>query len=193
MNRFALQPATSDERLALTFKADPASPAGQAAFGDLYSRYFEPLVNYATYKGGLGWEAPEDVAQSLFVQLAAGIENFDPAKGSWRSWLFCCMHNRIVDRYRQQARQPSYPMDPTDLGLFEEPGTAGAEHEVAGFRQTMDVVIRCLPPKYSRLLMAQMLGISNREMAAMEGLPLATAKSRLRIARQSAARLLAAA
>jgi RNA polymerase sigma factor (sigma-70 family) len=124
----------------------------------------------------------EEVAQQAFERAWTHAERFDPAKGSVRSWLSAISRNLAIDAVR--SRKPS-PTDPADLvrllGEAAEDPARLALHseEVAQLR----IALRALASEQARaVVMAGIYGMTAEQVAQSEGVPLGTAKTRIRSA-----------
>ena len=73
-------------------------------FVDIY----EPFVLELAYRRGLRGADADDLAQEVFVAVAAAIarRNLHPARGSFRGWLFGVARNLTVDLLAAQHKQP---------------------------------------------------------------------------------------
>lgn len=124
----------------------------------------------------------EDVAQQAFVRAWKRSSTFDPARGTVRAWLTTVTRNAAVDTLR--VRKPD-PIDPTDLIRLLGPGQEAPEDAVVRNEAHVRLrsCIRELPPEQARaLVMAGMYRMTAQEVAESEGIPLGTAKTRIRTA-----------
>ncbi len=73
-------------------------------FADTYSR----LIFSMAVKAGLAAPDAEDVVQETLLSVARKMPGFkyDPAVGSFKSWLLLITRRRIADRQRQRQREP---------------------------------------------------------------------------------------
>jgi RNA polymerase sigma-70 factor (ECF subfamily) len=125
--------------------------------------------------------AAEDVSQEVFVSVWERPEQFDPERGSLRTWLGTLTHRRAVDyvrreeaRRRRSEREASRAVTTPDV---EEMATALVMAERV--RATLDG----LPPEQRRAIqLAYFEGKTYRQVAEVLGIPEGTAKSRLRLA-----------
>lgn len=124
----------------------------------------------------------EDVAQQTFERVWRHAEMYDPLRGTVRTWVTRIAHNLAVDAAR--ARRVT-PLDPADLSAFvavvsETPEQYAVADE--GSRE-LRAAIRKLPPEQARaVVMAGIYGMTAREVAESESIPLGTAKTRIRTA-----------
>jgi RNA polymerase sigma-70 factor (ECF subfamily) len=124
----------------------------------------------------------EDVAQQTFERAWKRAASFDVGRGSVRTWLTTIAHNLAIDTVR--VRKPS-PVDPTDLIRLlghdtEEPEQHSLRAEAAA---ELRAAINDLPGEQARaVVMAGVYGMTAQEVADAEGIPLGTAKTRIRAA-----------
>jgi RNA polymerase sigma-70 factor (ECF subfamily) len=126
--------------------------------------------------------AAEDVAQQSFERVWRRAETFDPHRGTVRAWLTTITRNIAVDSLRH--RKPD-PLDPTDLirlygPATDEPETTTIRNES---RSHLQAALRNLPAEQARaLVMAGVYRMTAQDVADTEGIPLGTAKTRIRAA-----------
>lgn len=122
----------------------------------------------------------EDVAQHAFERAWRAARRYDPEKAAVRTWLTSITRNLAIDSRR--ARRPA-PVDPADLVRLL--GSPDDEPEQRSMRSDSARVLReaihALPPEQARaLVMAGIYRLTAEEVAAAEGIPLGTAKTRIR-------------
>jgi RNA polymerase sigma-70 factor (ECF subfamily) len=105
---------------------------GQAwrEFTDIY----EPLIQRLLRRRGLQDADVADVTQEVFQAVARAIERqmFDPARGSFRAWLFRIAHNLMVNYLVSQRHHPRGTGD-TDMQVLLEARPAEAGEDSALF------------------------------------------------------------
>ncbi len=124
----------------------------------------------------------EDVAQQAFERVWRHAALFDPRRGSVRAWLGTITHNLAVDAMR--ARPPT-PVDPRSLDPLVTTVTVTPEHAALAGESwaQLRAAIGGLPPEQARALeMAALRGMTAVQVANAEGVPVGTAKSRIRAA-----------
>lgn len=82
---------------------DHADHVGWQRFFDTYGGSIRRLA----LRAGLSDAEADDVLQEALVSVAAEMPGFryDPARGSFKGWLFCIARRRIADQFRRRARQ----------------------------------------------------------------------------------------
>ena len=126
--------------------------------------------------------AAEDVAQETFVRAWQHAESYDARRGQVSTWLLSIARNLAIDtlrvkRYRPAERDLEAVMAPSFEDAPEE--RAFASDELRRLRRALAT----LPEEQRRaLLLATFFGRTAREIAALEGMPLGTAKTRVRTA-----------
>ena len=165
----------SDEALLAGFAA--SDPTASAAFVERFQRRVYGLA--LTVVGEP--RAAEDVAQEAMVRAWRHGEAFDARRGSVVTWLLTITRNAAIDALR--VRRP-VAIDPGDLiaiappAAGRDPGDVVALHgDIVGLR----AALATLPEEQQRaVVMAGLWGLSGREVAEREDIPLGTAKTRIR-------------
>jgi RNA polymerase sigma factor (sigma-70 family) len=159
--------------------------AGDAgALDELYGRYGRPAFSLARRvcaDGGLA----EDVVQEVFLTVWREPGRFDPGRGTVGSWLMTVVHHKAVDAVRREAtRRRHHPLAewPEDTS-GEVPSPAPAADRLALGAVVADQVRAALGrlPREQRetLGLAYYGGYTQREVAALTGVPIGTVKSRM--------------
>ncbi|TMA51526.1 MAG: sigma-70 family RNA polymerase sigma factor [Deltaproteobacteria bacterium] len=109
---------------------------------------------------------------------------FDPERGSVRAWLLQIAHFRMLNELRRRSRQPAIEPDPEGHVLASvparDPGPAEAaaeEHRRAAVHSAVDELP---PPQREAIRLAFLDDLTHDQVAAELGLPLGTAKTRIR-------------
>ena len=79
-----------------------------------FAEIYTPLIRGFILKSGVSEAEAQDVAQDVLVSVAKQMPEFryDPAKGSFKSWLFNQTRWRLVDHFRRQQRRVLLVDDP---------------------------------------------------------------------------------
>ena len=126
----------------------------------------------------------EDVAQEAFVRAWRSAAAYDARRGSVRTWLLVITRNLAIDAMRLRRAQPVDPQVFSALLDVRAAGTAGSPEASAEASAEMGEVraaLAGLPVEQRQaLLLAAMGGRTAREISESEGIPLGTAKTRIR-------------
>lgn len=123
----------------------------------------------------------EDVAQEAFVRAWRHADVYDARRASVTTWLLTITRNLAIDAARVERVRPADPTGVIDLALSD----AGDEPSVLATRGAeVDEVVRALrevPVEQRRaVVLASVYGRTAREIGEIEGIPIGTAKTRLR-------------
>jgi RNA polymerase sigma factor (sigma-70 family) len=117
----------------------------------------------------------EEVAQDAFMRAWRHAATYDPRRGRVPTWLLTITRNLAVDAIRLRRDRP---IDPERL--MAELITEVGEPEYEGNEQ-LRAGLRALPADQARpIVLAVVYGLTAKEIADLEGIPLGTAKTRIR-------------
>ena len=151
-------------------------------FHDTYLELRPTALRVAT--AVLGDEAAaEDVVQEVFLQLWQRPAAYDPARGSLRSYVAMITRSRAVDRWRATAaHDAALRRAGGELRVVPEAAESSAEPVLRRDRRRLVLeVLDTLPQDQRAAVLLSSFGLSASEIAAGTGLPLGTAKSRVRL------------
>ncbi|GGB45564.1 RNA polymerase sigma factor SigK [Flexivirga endophytica] len=123
----------------------------------------------------------EEVTQEVFLEVWRTSPRFDSQRGSALSWLFTIAHRRAVDRVR--SSEAARHRDTAYVATQGEPAYDSTAEQVDGTlrAETVRTAIGSLSPLQREAVeLAYFEGISHVEVADRLGIPLGTAKSRIR-------------
>jgi RNA polymerase sigma-70 factor (ECF subfamily) len=152
------------------------------ALGALYRRFSRLILGLAVQT--LDRAGAEDLVQDVFLAVWRNAARFDPERGTVRAWILQIAHFRLLNELRRRSRQPEIVPDPEGLVLdslpAREPGPAEAASQQRR-RAIIQSAFEELPPPQRRALSLAFLDDLTHEQVASElGLPLGTAKTRIR-------------
>ena len=154
----------------------------QAAAVTFVRRYQRRIFGLAYSMTGDAGVA-EDVAQEAMVRVWKHAPVFDPRRGSVSSWVLTITRNLAIDAVRVRRSDPADPAALAALlGAADVPGPAELA-EAGTDRRTLIEALSRLPVEQRRaLVLATIGGRTSEEVSAAEGIPLGTAKTRIRAA-----------
>ena len=151
------------------------------ALATLYDTYGRLAFGLAYRIVGEPREA-EDVVQESFLALWRQANRLDATRGSVRSFLLTIVHRRAVDVLRRRSGRPERALE----GLEPLAATTQDPLELASMAEERALVQRALgelpADQRQAIELTYFGGLTIAEMAEQEGIPLGTAKSRLRLA-----------
>lgn len=156
--------------------------AGERDAATLFVRRHAPSVVGLAYHI-LGDRAQaEDVAQEAFSRAWRAAETYDPRRGDVRSWLLAIGRNAAIDHVRVRRATPLEPDSVTALLSKLVDNTSPDEAMIADADAVeVRAALRRLPDEQRRaLLLATVAGRTAAQIGEIEGIPLGTAKGRVR-------------
>jgi RNA polymerase sigma-70 factor (ECF subfamily) len=154
--------------------------AGDAELALAFVRRFQGVVFGVAVTIVRDPGAAEDVAQQAFEQAWRHAQVYDSRRGSVRSWLTAITRNLAIDVLRGRT---SAPVDPRDLpalltAMTDTPERLAVAHDSAA---ALRRALASLPQGQARAVaMAGIYGMTARQVADAEQVPLGTAKTRIR-------------
>jgi RNA polymerase sigma-70 factor, ECF subfamily len=144
----------------------------------------DALYNLARYLTRDANEA-EDLVQETYVRALRAWDDFT-AGTNVKAWLFRILRNVVITRYRHELRHPApIPYDTTEVSSEEEPVRPTVEADQ--FRRVVsgeiEAALRTLSEDARTVILLDLEGLTETEVAAVLGCAVGTVKSRLNRAR----------
>jgi RNA polymerase sigma-70 factor (ECF subfamily) len=153
----------------------------ERAIEALYARYSGPLYSLAYRVTGADRYA-QDVVQEVFVALWKDAGRYDESRGALSSWLFALARHKAIDLVRKEANVRRHTAD-VDLELREADDDVDQEAWLRLRRDAVRAAITQLPEaQRTAVELAFFGGLTHVEVAEQLGIPLGTAKTRIRTA-----------
>jgi RNA polymerase sigma-70 factor (ECF subfamily) len=154
-----------------------AQAGDDEAFGLLFEQY-KNLVYRTTYLT-LGTAADaEDILQEVFLRVHRSLDDYDPARGAFSTWLYRITVNRCLNWRRGRAHADSLE-EIGDEGAGSGPAPGDRYEEDDSVRRALDNLSRKLRVV---VILRHYWDLSYAEIAEVMDLPLGTVKSRLNLA-----------
>jgi len=169
---------------ATTNSTNPPQPL---AFADLFEQEFD-YVWFTLRRLGVPERDLEDVAHDVFIQVHRRLDEYDPGRPI-RPWLFAFAY-RLASDYRRLARHRIETLE--ERADTVDPALSPADHLIA--KQTLELSWRALQKleidRRAVFLLHEVEGLSIPELSELLHIPVNTAYSRLRLAREQFAKAL---
>jgi RNA polymerase sigma-70 factor (ECF subfamily) len=146
----------------------------KAALGSLYDRHAGVMLALGVRITGMRREA-EDLLHDVFLEAWRHAGDFDPRRGSVKTWLLLRMRSRCLDRVRSHAfsRTDSLDAEPMRASAADK-----TDRQIDGARARG--LLSALPEGQREVLeLGYFQGLSFSEIAEVLGIPVGTVKSRV--------------
>jgi len=125
------------------------------AIAHLWRTYQHLLLRFFR---GKGMREPEDLASTVWIEVASGLDRFEGTEPDFRRWLFTIAARRRIDDIRTTKRRADLlEQAPVDERDRHAPG-AGDEAERAAALDTAIAMVRCLPPDQAEAVLLRVVG-----------------------------------
>src|SRR5918912_4572761 len=166
----------SDEQLMTNLDG----PGVEAALSKLYDRYSRTVFGVGLKILG-NRSMAEELVQEVFLKVWRSSGTFDPARGSFSTWLYRVTRSVALDLYRKRARRVR-PVSDGDPHLESSRDPSAGPQEIVDESWLSWRVSRALEvldaPHREVIDLAYFGGLSQREISERTGVPLGTVKSR---------------
>lgn len=148
----------------------------------LYTRYGRTAFALSYRMTGEATMA-EDIVQDAFIRIWNDASSFDPDRSSnVRAWILTIVRNRSIDviRHNRSPVRQGVSIDTLEHVLSVPDATSAIDSALDGdrIRHALDA----LPPEQRRVIEFSFYGgMTQREIADRENLPLGTIKGRIRL------------
>lgn len=163
---------------------EKAEGGDQAAFVELYQRHRNGIFRFAYRLLGSA-EIAEDITHDCFLSLIKQPANFDPARGSLRTYLYAAARNLAMKHFRGSDRETALDelVDDFPIPAREEPLPRLLDEELA--LKVKEAVLSLPPLQREALVLFEYEGLSLNEVSSVVGADVGAVKARLHRARQS--------
>jgi RNA polymerase sigma factor (sigma-70 family) len=156
---------------------------GEQASAATFVRRYQRRVFGLAYSmiGDAG--AAEEVAQEAMTRVWRHAPVFDPRRGTVASWVLTITRNLAIDSLRLRRAVPTDPDDFTAAALRSSEHDPEDAAQRGDARDLVRAALAALPEEQRRaVVLAAVYGRTALEISESEGIPLGTAKTRIRTA-----------
>jgi RNA polymerase sigma factor (sigma-70 family) len=123
----------------------------------------------------------EDVAQEALVRAWRHAPVYDSRRASVTTWMLTITRNLAIDALRMRRSVPIDPDDIVNLGLISNDPDPGERAQQADASSRVRTALASVPAEQRRaLVLSAFYGLTAEEISRQEGIPLGTAKTRIR-------------
>ncbi len=137
------------------------------ALGHLWRAYNHLLLRYFR---GKGMAEPEDLASTVWVEVASSLSRFEGSEYDFRRWLFTIAARRRIDDIRSTKRQEARTQRDRQTTIMEyAPDTQVVADQAAAIDRAL-AIIRTLPSDQAEAVLLRVIGeLGIAEVAAIMG------------------------
>jgi RNA polymerase sigma-70 factor (ECF subfamily) len=124
----------------------------------------------------------EEVAQEAFVRAWRFAGGYDPRRGAVATWLLSIARNAAIDTVRLTRDQPYDPDVLVRVAAESDVVSPAGDPAASADSECIRAALAGLPHEQMvAVVLAAVYGLTAREIAEREGIPLGTAKTRIRL------------
>ena len=156
------------------------------AFARLYDRYDRPCFRFIRRTlAAAHADAADDLHQETWIAVSRNAAAFDPDRANFPAWLFAIARNKVWDHLRRQKVAVLASVEDDAVTAIADPGPTPLEQAASReLAQRIVDAVEALPlAQRETFVMFAHAGLSLEDVAQATGVPVETAKSRLRYAR----------
>jgi RNA polymerase sigma-70 factor, ECF subfamily len=117
--------------------------------------------------------ACDDILHNVFLKMHSGLHSLKD-RTKLKSWLYQITRNTIIDYFRSEKPTVDIPE------WLPQPDTDSDRKIIQEVSECLHPLIQMLPDKYrDAIILSELKGMTQKEVAKMEGISLSAAKSRV--------------
>jgi RNA polymerase sigma-70 factor (family 1) len=151
------------------------------AFEDLYKRYWEPLLNFASHYID-DKETCEEIVQDFFVQIYMRGLNIK-IKHTLSSYLCVALRNRIFNHFRNKAVYKKHVTNAAKK-MATEQNNIEQFMSLKELEQSIQTSLERMPPRYREVYVLRQDQLTVKQIANALNRPLDTVEKQLRKAKR---------
>jgi RNA polymerase sigma-70 factor (ECF subfamily) len=133
------------------------------SFSRLYDKYVKKIYNFIYYKT-CHRETAEDLTSQTFIKSLEAINNFNPDRGSFSSWLYRIARNNVIDYYRKSSRKKT--VNVCDFWGIKDKSNLHYDVELKERVEEVEKYLQSLKSEYREIVVMRLWdGLSYAEIA----------------------------
>lgn len=139
-------------------------------FAAVYQEWYDPIFHYI-HAHISQYETAQDLTQNVFTAAWKHWNNYDPATGSLRAWLYCIARNLLKNHYRD--KKPVISLEELQVSGVPEPASDAFRQAVQLMesRSALNRALQSLSECPRQVVVLKYFaGKSNQEIADLLGL-----------------------
>ncbi len=153
-----------------------------SAAGELYDRFASRVYGLGIVMLG-GDAAAQDLVQDTFVKLWRSAARYDPARGKLETWVLLVARSLAIDSLRRRVLESRVlERSAPTREASDEPGPDQLAETADLSERARRAMSALTDGQRAALELAYFGGKTSAEVAELEGIPLGTAKTRIRTA-----------
>jgi RNA polymerase sigma factor (sigma-70 family) len=166
----------------------------ESAWEALLSEHTRSVYNLC-YRFTGRYEDAQDLTQEIFIKIFQTLRTYDPAQGTFRTWMNRVARNHLVDHYRRTKKdRATSSLDDQLPRLEQTPGPgedATARVEFRERKELLQIALSKLSPDLREaVILRDLQDLDYVEIAQVLSVPEGTVKSRINRGRVELARVL---
>ncbi len=162
----------------------------QPAFALLIRHFQQPLFGYLG-RMGLAQSVAEDIAQETFLRVWQRLNDYDPARAEFSTWLFTIARNLTLHELERAANKHEVVGGDSLQDLAAEESLSAVVFDQTQQRQRLyDALLTLTLEECSALALAYFRALDSAAIARIEGCSVGAVKVRQHRARQRLRKLL---
>lgn len=150
-------------------------------FDYLYQNYSEAIYGII-FRMVNNAQVAEDLLQDVFIKIWQNVENYNPNKGRFFTWMLNLSKNLVIDKLRSANYKYHYKnLEISDISQnkIEQNQNRSQNVDTIGLRE----IVKNMKAEHKQLIeLAYFSGYTQAEIAEQLEIPLGTVKTRLRAA-----------
>ena len=148
---------------------------------EMYDRFAPRVFGLGLVMLGNPGQA-EDLVQDTFVKVWRKADSYDSARGSLDTWVLLIARSLAIDLIRRRVLETRTLATQEDPEFAVEPSPEGRVEARDLVDRARSAMVSLSPGQRAALELAYFQGKTSAEVAELEGIPIGTAKTRIRSA-----------